>query len=211
MSTHNIHFYGDIYCEDYPSLIIKYAFKKLHFLIKDGINLHSYQVPYGALIISGQTTLLKLFGLPSKMGSTLKWRNLLFWANSLLFKKIPFQKGYGVHECKQEVTIVVPLVKKSWKIYQVYQCLLTHCRLNRLSHTIYWKSPISILDTSGYVKYSKRKMAKLFANSGDADQTLRSSASDLGLHCLPIALLRVSGLKRVKHQDKSSVENKTGQ
>ena len=24
-------------------------------------------------------------------------------------------------------------------------CYLTHCRLNRLSHTIYWKSPISIL------------------------------------------------------------------
>ena len=28
--------------------------------------------------------------------------------------------------------------------------LLTHCRLNRLSRTIYWKSPISILGTSGY-------------------------------------------------------------
>ena len=27
---------------------------------------------------------------------------------------------------------------------------LTHCILNRLSHTIYWKSPISILGTSGY-------------------------------------------------------------
>ena len=26
---------------------------------------------------------------------------------------------------------------------------LTHCRLNRHSHTIYWKSPISILGTSG--------------------------------------------------------------
>ena len=34
--------------------------------------------------------------------------------------------------------------------------------------------------------YSKRKMAKLFANSGDHDQTPRSAASDLGLHCLPI-------------------------
>ena len=30
---------------------------------------------------------------------------------------------------------------------------LTHCRLNRLSHTIYWKSPISILGMSGYVIY----------------------------------------------------------
>ena len=27
---------------------------------------------------------------------------------------------------------------------------LTHCILNRLSHTIYWKRPISILGTSGY-------------------------------------------------------------
>ena len=31
--------------------------------------------------------------------------------------------------------------------------LITHCRLNRLSHTIYWKSPISILGTSGYEIY----------------------------------------------------------
>ena len=28
-------------------------------------------------------------------------------------------------------------------------------------------------------------MAKLFANSGDPDQTPHSAASDLGLHCLP--------------------------
>ena len=26
---------------------------------------------------------------------------------------------------------------------------LTHCRLNRLSHTIFWKNPISILGTPG--------------------------------------------------------------
>ena len=37
-------------------------------------------------------------------------------------------------------------------------------------------------------------MAKLFVNSGDPDQTPRSAASDLGLHCLPITLLRVSRL-----------------
>ena len=30
---------------------------------------------------------------------------------------------------------------------------LTHCRLNRLSHTIYWKSPISILGRWGYEIY----------------------------------------------------------
>ena len=37
-------------------------------------------------------------------------------------------------------------------------------------------------------------MAKLFANTGDPDQTPRSAASDLGLHCLLITLLRVSRL-----------------
>ena len=41
-------------------------------------------------------------------------------------------------------------------------------------------------------------MAKLFANSGDPDQAPRSVASDLGLHCLPITLLRVSRLQWVK-------------
>ena len=40
-------------------------------------------------------------------------------------------------------------------------------------------------------------MAKLFANSGDPDQTPHSMASDLGLHCLPITLLRVSRLQWV--------------
>ena len=43
---------------------------------------------------------------------------------------------------------------------------LTHCRLNRLSHTIYWKSSILILSMSGYEIYIfLEKNAKLFANS----------------------------------------------
>ena len=41
-------------------------------------------------------------------------------------------------------------------------------------------------------------MAKLFVNSGDPDQTPRSEASDLGLHCLPINCLQVSRLQWVK-------------
>ena len=49
--------------------------------------------------------------------------------------------------------------------------VLTHCRLNRLSHTINWKSQISILGTAGYGIYIPKKMAKLFANSGYPDQT----------------------------------------
>ena len=32
-------------------------------------------------------------------------------------------------------------------------------------------------------------MVRLFANSGDPNQTPHSAASDLGLHCLPIILL----------------------
>ena len=73
---------------------------------------------------------------------------------------------------------------------------LTHCILNRPSHTICWKSPMSILGTPGYEIYIfLEKMVKLFANSGDPDQTPRSAASDLGLHCLPNTLLRVFHLQ----------------
>ena len=36
-------------------------------------------------------------------------------------------------------------------------------------------------------------MVKLFANSRDPDQMPCSVASDLGLHCLPITLLGISG------------------
>ena len=45
-------------------------------------------------------------------------------------------------------------------------------------------------------------MAKVFANSGDPDQTLHSAASDLGLHFLPITLLGVSRLQSVKTEQK---------
>ena len=35
----------------------------------------------------------------------------------------------------------------------VYSIFLTHCIRNRLSHTIYWKSPISVLGKPGYEIY----------------------------------------------------------
>ena len=38
---------------------------------------------------------------------------------------------------------------------------------------------------------------ELFANSGDPDQTPRSAASDLGLHCLPVTRLGFSGLQLI--------------
>ena len=47
-------------------------------------------------------------------------------------------------------------------------------------------------------RYSYRKMAKLFTNSGDPDQMPHSMASDLGLHCLPVTLLHVSRLHGLK-------------
>ena len=46
-------------------------------------------------------------------------------------------------------------------------------------------------------RYSYRKKAKIFANSGDPDQTPRSVASDLGLHCLQITHLGISRLQWV--------------
>ena len=45
------------------------------------------------------------------------------------------------------------------------------------------------------VRFTKRKMVKLFANRGDTDQTPHSVVSDLGLYSLPVTLLRVSHLQ----------------
>ena len=38
-------------------------------------------------------------------------------------------------------------------------------------------------------------MAKPFAHNGDPDQMPICAACDLGMHCLPITLLEVSGLQ----------------
>ena len=46
-------------------------------------------------------------------------------------------------------------------------------------------------------RYFYSKMAKLFANSGDPDQTSHSAVSELALHCLPRTLLGVSRLQWV--------------
>ena len=58
-------------------------------------------------------------------------------------------------------------------------------------------------------RYScRKKKAKLFANSGDPDQTPLSVASDLGLHCLPITRLGVSRLQWVKDSMAIKGQNK---
>ena len=44
------------------------------------------------------------------------------------------------------------------------------------------------------------EITKCNANSVDPDQTPRSAASDLGLHCLPMSLLWDARLKCVKEQ-----------
>ena len=47
-------------------------------------------------------------------------------------------------------------LEAAWKRYYNHNMniiTLTHYILNRLTHTIYWKSPISILGTSGYELY----------------------------------------------------------
>ena len=51
--------------------------------------------------------------------------------------------------------------------------------------------------TGSEIQIFLRKMAKLFANSGDPDQMPHSAASDLGLHCLPVDLCGVSRLQWV--------------
>ena len=57
-------------------------------------------------------------------------------------------------------------------------------------------------------------MAELFVNNGDPDQIPHSTASDLGLHSLPIALLGISRLKLVKqirHLHNKKVNHSTKQ
>ena len=45
-------------------------------------------------------------------------------------------------------------------------------------------------------------MVELFANGGDPDQMQQNVAFDLGLHCLPITLLRVTRLQWVNENER---------
>ena len=85
-----------------------------------------------------------------------------------------------------------------WKEYnRNFIMWLTHCRLNELNHTIYWKSPISILGMSGCGSSIFQEKNSWTICSGDPDQMPHSAASDLGLHCLPDTHLGVSRLQWV--------------
>ena len=98
------------------------------------------------------------------------------------------------------LNIKATCMAKGWaaNFYVSSRWILTHCRLNELTHTVYWKILISVLGMSGYVIYIIPR-GKQFANSGNRDQMPQSAASDLGLHCLPVTLLGVSWLQWVKH------------
>ena len=52
-------------------------------------------------------------------------------------------------------------------------------------------------------------MEILLANNIDPDQTSHYVASDLGLHCLPMALLRVSMLEWIKSSLEHRSDNRT--
>ena len=56
---------------------------------------------------------------------------------------------------------------------------------------MYWKSPFATYGVLGVIILgsfgSRQKL--LLANSGDPNQMPHNSASDLGLHCLPMYLL----------------------
>ena len=64
-----------------------------------------------------------------------------------------------------------------WVLSELYIRTLWYpsCILNRLSHTIYWKSNVNFRYTWLRDIPREKKMAKLFANSGDPDQTPRSA------------------------------------
>ena len=84
-------------------------FAKRPFIMFMGMNIHS-----------GEATLSKLFLSPFDQGFILKGKNLLPWgANSFLSETSPVHKGLSVHESKQEVRKVFPLVKMTKILHSV--------------------------------------------------------------------------------------------
>ena len=73
-------------------------------------------------------------------------------------------------------------------------CSLTHCILVDSSTVICWMSPLVILGVlSLFCHFHSIFLWKiLLAYNVDPDQMPHYVASDLGLHCLPLTLLRVS-------------------
>ena len=77
---------------------------------------------------------------------------------------------------------------------------LTHlCRVDPSTSRL-WTGPFSIEGVSGYplLLPNFNEIPVLNANSVDPDQTPRSAASDLSLHCLQMSLVGDARLKLVK-------------
>ena len=76
---------------------------------------------------------------------------------------------------------------------------LTHCILVGSSTVICWASLLVILGVAGlFCFYSTFLWKILLANSVDPDQMPHNVASDLGLHCWLMTLLRVPGKNRLR-------------
>ena len=110
--------------------------------------------------------------------------------NPIALTKAKIVYNFGLSECNRvkrygySAIFFCPCTKRS---------SLTHCILVDSSTDICWMSPFVILRCWIYfvaVFYFWWKI--LFANNVDPDQMPHYVASDLGLHCLPVTLLRVS-------------------
>ena len=73
-----------------------------------------------------------------------------------------------------------------------YQSIFTKLSL------ILWRSGLLLLMGQFCQFLTAHHTSVFYCNSVDPDQILCSPASNLGLHCLPITLLRVSRLKWIK-------------
>ena len=129
-------------------------------------NAYCLQVKLGTRYSAGWNRII-FIGTPTYTNDVLHSR-ALFWHTELrYFQRLPLQhciRDYGIYINLDNIT------------FKVGKCIcsgkrnLTHSILNRLTQTIYWKSPVPILGTSGYEIYIFLEK-KLFANSGDPDQT----------------------------------------
>ena len=87
--------------------------------------------------------------------------------------------------------------KKLIEITSLECLLLTHCILVNSSTAICGISQFVIFRVVRLLLFSICDGKPCWQNSVDPDQTPHYVASDLGLHCLPVTLLRVSRKQQV--------------
>ena len=89
-----------------------------------------------------------------------------------------------------------------YKMLHIYSILLLHLQIVKYNGFLIkiqvftgFSAKIKVLKDFDKIKgFKGSPRGPVFANSEDPDQSLHSAVSDLGLHCLPITLLRVSQL-----------------